>query len=115
MLISEKTSLISKFCFDLAKKCCYFLSMALTSSSTLSDALAQYNDNLSWDGDATKATNALEAIRWLLINRAQATSRNGRTINFAALEIEKKKLESYVNEFGTNANRTSFTRGRMCL
>lgn len=89
--------------------------MALTSTSTLSDALAQYNDNLSWDGDATKATAALEAIRWLFVNRPQGTSRNGRTVNYAALETEKQKLEGYLNEFGANANRAGFTRGQMWL
>ena len=89
--------------------------MALTSTSTLSDALAQYNDNLSWDGDATKATAALEAIRWLLINRPQGTSRNGRTVNYAALEVEKAELEDYVNEFGANANRVGFTRAKMWM
>jgi hypothetical protein len=87
--------------------------MALTSASTYADAVAQYNDNLSWEGDATKAAAALEAIRWLLINRPTATSRTGRSINYASLEGEKKRLEEFVAVASTSVNRATFTRGRM--
>lgn len=90
--------------------------MSLTSTSTLANALAQYNNNLSWEGDATKAAAALEAVRWLLVNRAQNISTEGRTINYASLEKEKEKLEAFVSISSTTtaAKRSSFTRGR-CL
>ena len=87
--------------------------MALTSTSTLTDALAQYNDNLSWDGDITKATLALAAIRWLLINRPKIIATNDRSVNFEILFAEQAKLEQYVSKFGTGVNRSSFVRGRM--
>ena len=87
-------------------------SMSLTSSSTLDDALAQYNDNLDWEGDITKARNALSAIRWLLANRPKIVAANDRTFNFDSLEQEKKMLESFVTNFSSTVNRCSFVRGR---
>lgn len=71
--------------------------MALTSASTISDALAQYNDNLSWEGNATKAAAALEALRWLRINRPQAGSREGVSLNYAEISEEIARLERFVN------------------
>jgi len=87
--------------------------MTLSSTSTLDDALAQYNDNLDWDGDATKAANALAAIRWLLINRPKVVVSTERTINFEQLAQEKAKLEEFLSHASTNVNRASFVRGRM--
>ena len=89
--------------------------MALTSSSTLSDALDQYNDNLNWQGDATKAADALEAVRWLLVNRPSANSLRGRSINYESLTQEKVKLEGYIEKFGSAsaARRSTFTKGSM--
>ncbi len=89
--------------------------MALSSSSTLSDALAQYNDNLSWEGDITAATLYLEAIRWLLVNRPQTSSIQGRSLSYSALELEKIKVADFVNKFGVNVKRASFVRGKMRL
>jgi len=86
--------------------------MALSSSSTLADALAQYNDNLSWQGNTAKAALALEAIRWLLVNRARVISDGNTRLDFSELAEEKRKLEEYVASSGTS-NRVSFTRGRM--
>jgi len=90
-------------------------SMSLTSSSTLATALAQYNDNLSWDGSPAKAVLALEAVRWLLINRAESISGENESINYASIDSEKGKLESYIAAAGTTSRstKTSFTRGRM--
>lgn len=89
--------------------------MALDSSSTLDDALAQYNDNLSWEGDITAATDALAAIRWIFLNRPQIIATNNRSINFESLASEKRKLESFVSVSGANVSRSSFTRGRMLM
>lgn len=89
--------------------------MSLTSSSTLDDALAQYNDNLSWDGDITKAAAALEAVRWILVNRPKIIAAGERNISFESLIAEQKKLESYISVAGANVNRCSFTRGHMLL
>ena len=87
--------------------------MALDSTSTLEDALADYNDNLSWEGDITKATAALAAIRWIFLNRPQIIATNNRSINFESLGAEKRRLEDFVAVSGSNVNRSSFTRGRM--
>ena len=70
--------------------------MALTSASTIDDALAQYNNNLSWEGDAAKAAAALEAVRFILVNRPNVIATNSRSINFESLAAEKIKLESSV-------------------
>jgi len=87
--------------------------MSLDSTSTLDDALAQYNDNLSWDGNITKATAALAAIRWILVNRPKIIATNDRNIGFELLAAEQGKLEKFVGSFSSNVNRASFVRGRM--
>jgi len=87
--------------------------MALTSSSTVADALGQYNNNLSWEGDITAATAALAAVRWLLANRPKVIATNDRNIDFESLAAEKKTLEQFVSKFSTSVNRASFTRGHM--
>lgn len=89
--------------------------MALTSSSTLTDALAQYDDNLSWEGDAVKAVLFLAAIRWLLVHRPQTNSIQGRSIGYNALETQKAEVAAYVAKHGANVNRASFVRGRALL
>ena len=66
--------------------------MALTSSSTQANALAQYNNNLDWEGDITKATDALEAVRWLLVNRPATLSKNDRTVNYDFSELNELTL-----------------------
>lgn len=87
--------------------------MSLSSSSTVADALAQYNDNLSWEGDITAATAALAAVRWLLANRPKIIATNDRNINFDSLAAEKDRLEKFVSKFGSSVNRSGFVRGRM--
>lgn len=89
--------------------------MALTSLSTLDDALGQYNDNLAWDGNITKAQNALEAVRWILANRPRIIATNNRTVNFDSFSDEKKLLEAFINSTSTavTAARCSFVRGKM--
>jgi len=87
--------------------------MSLDSTSTLDDALAQYNDNLSWDGDITKAAAALAAIRWLLINRPKIIATNDRSVNFELLAAEQIKLEKFVSSSSTIVDRASFVAGRM--
>ncbi|HUX16780.1 MAG TPA: hypothetical protein VMW52_09935 [Phycisphaerae bacterium] len=84
--------------------------MSLSSASTLTDALGQYNDNLSWENDPTKAAAALEAIRWLLANRPASTASAGVSINYSNLADEKKLLEAYLAGAGST-RRTSFVRG----
>lgn len=89
--------------------------MALTSASTIETALAQYNDNLSWEGSPDKAAAALEALRFLLANRPQDVSAGSVTTRWADFQAEKERLEQYVGQVGTAARaaRSGFTRGRM--
>ena len=87
--------------------------MSLTSASTIEDAINQYNDNLSWEGDVTKATNALEAVRYILANRPKIIASAERNISFDSMAAEKVKLEVFVGRSGSNVNRSKFTRGRM--
>jgi len=88
--------------------------MALTSASTISDAIDQYSDNLSWEGSPTKAVLALEAVRFLLVRRSQSGGISARNWTFESLAAEKEKLERYVSATGTtsNAARSRFTKGR---
>ncbi len=62
--------------------------MSLTSSSTRADAIAQYNDNLNWEGSAAKAVLALEAVRFLLINRPQSLSESNRSLSYEIQDDE---------------------------
>ena len=87
--------------------------MSLTSASTIADALGQYNNNLSWEGDITRATNALEAVRYILANRPKMIASGESNVNYDSLVSEKEKLEAFVSRFGSSVNRSRFTRGRM--
>ena len=90
--------------------------MALTSSSTYADAVAQYNDNLLWDGDVTKAKAALESVRWIIINRHKITKTDHREVEFEinAMMDEKKRIETYLDGADTTSRpRSSFVRGVM--
>ena len=91
--------------------------MTITSTSTIDQVIAQFNDNLVWEGSPFKAVLALEAVRWLLVNRAQATNVRGRSWNWTQLETMEGKLASYVdaNSTTSKANRATFTRGKMLL
>lgn len=86
--------------------------MSLTSSSTLADALAQWNDNLSWEGNSLKISLAIEAARWLLVNRGRNLATMGRSINYDDIAAQLKRLEAHGDAVRTS-NRSTFTRGRM--
>ncbi len=87
--------------------------MALTSASTLKDALDQYKNNLLWEGDVTKASSALEAVRYILACRPQTLGEGDTRVDFESLAVEKAKLETFVGVASSTAQRTTFTRGRM--
>jgi len=71
------------------------MAVALTSSSTIADAYAQWQDNLVWEGDTTKAQNALEAVRFLLACRPkQIASETGVNINFESLQAIEQQLSN---------------------
>jgi hypothetical protein len=76
--------------------------------TTPAGALAQYNANLSWQSSEASATAALEAVRFLLLNRAQVQADMGSSLNYASLESEKAALEKFL---GATAPR-AFGRSR---
>jgi len=91
--------------------------VSLTSASSYDDAIDQYLDNLSWEGDVTKALAALEAIRFLQLRRPLASSAaDGRSMDYESLEAQRKSLESYLAAHDTtNQPSTSFVRARPIL
>ena len=89
--------------------------MALTSASTRQDAIDQYNDNLSWEGSPSRAVLALEALRYLKVNRPTQISRDQvSSFSYANIDEEIAKLETYVSRQGSAVSnkRVSFTKGR---
>jgi len=87
--------------------------MSLTSSSKLSDAKDQYNDNLLWEGDSTKARNCLEAIRFIIANRPSRMASDIESMDFESLKDQAQKIEGYLGIATTTIQRTSFVQGRM--
>ena len=85
--------------------------LALTSSSTAAEAKAQLFNNLVWEGSPTKAADALEAIRYLLIAEPDAFSKGDRSYKRADLLQMLPELESYVRLNQTQSARCTFTRG----
>ena len=92
--------------------------MALTSTSTLQNALDQFADNLSWEGSSAKAVLYLEAIRWIMVRRAFDTkTADGKSVSYSEswYEKEAERVQPYVKIASSTSNRTSFTRGRMLM
>lgn len=87
--------------------------MALDSSSKRQDAIDQYNDNLSWEGNPAKATLALEAVRFLEVNRPTQFTKDQGSFTYAELQQTKAKLEAFVSRSGSAVKRVLFTRGRL--
>ena len=89
--------------------------MSLSSSSTMQDAKDQYNDNLLWEGDTTKASNCLEAIRYILANRPIRVASDTESMDYESLKDQAKNIKDYLGSATTTINKTSFTQGRMLL
>ena len=66
--------------------------------ASIANALAQYNSNLGWGSppSISSAQAALQAVQYLLVNRATRTDDRGQSINYASLESEKKALENFL-------------------
>jgi len=88
--------------------------MALTSSSTLTDALSQYKDNLAWWESETKAANLLEAVLYLLACRPEQLATASQQVTHSSLAALQGKLEAKVLNTASGAQRANFVRGR-CL
>lgn len=89
--------------------------MSLSSSSRLADAISQYNDNLLWEGDTTKAQNALAAIRFILANRPLRIAEESQSMDYESLKGQAKDIEAYLNISTATIEKTSFTQGRMLI
>jgi len=89
--------------------------MALTSASTLTDALNQYKDNLVWWGSAAAAANLLAAVLYLLACKPETIAAADQNVNFASLESLRVRLEKEVVNLSSAANRVSFTSGKMLM
>jgi len=89
--------------------------MSLSSSSSMQDAKDQYNDNLLWEGDTTKASNCLEAIRYILANRPIRVASDTESMDYESLKDQVQQIKDYLGSATTTINKTSFTRGRMLL
>ena len=79
--------------------------MAITD---IPSALAQYTANLGWQSNQGSAELALEAVRYLLVNRMRRVGDQGAHFDYESLESEKKALEAFT---GATMNR-SFGRSR---
>ena len=86
--------------------------MALTSASTLTNALNQYKDNLAYWESAAKASNLLEAVLYLLACKPQTLAAADQTVTFASLEALRTRLEPIVTATATTRTRCSFVKGR---
>lgn len=88
--------------------------MALTSTSTYADAIAQYKDNLSWEGDVTKARAFREAIRFLMLERPTRSSHSdGSGLDRESLQGQFSAVDAYLSAVDTTSRpRASFVQGR---
>lgn len=88
--------------------------MALTSSSTYDDAVAQANDNLVWEGSPTAARAFVEAVRWLRLNRASRSMQSNTQLDFEQLDTSERRASAYLESVDSTATarRTSFARAR---
>jgi hypothetical protein len=92
---------------------CFYINgvmMALTSASTLQNALDQYNNNLIWEGDPTAARNQLEAIRWLMANRPVMSQSEQIRVDWGSLATAERELSDYVRRVSSSSRRAGFTR-----
>jgi hypothetical protein len=85
--------------------------MSLSSSSTLDDAVGQYLDNLSWEGDIAKARLFLAAIRAIRGLRGQGITSNNRTVNYASLDPDFLRVQAFVQSVDGMSVEAKFTRG----
>lgn len=85
--------------------------MALTSSSTETDALAQLNNNLRYWESAAAAKDRLEALLWLQGNRPRLSADAQTQIQFLDLKAEIAEVRRLVDT-DSSSSQARFTRGR---
>lgn len=66
------------------------------STEDIDTYLSQYNANLDWETSTTKANAALQALRWILVNRPQTLGSSTRNLNYASLENEMNSIVTFL-------------------
>lgn len=79
--------------------------MAITD---IASALAQYTASLPWQKSVSAAQYALDAVRFLMVNRVQHLGDSQTTMSYETLKSEKEALEKFL---GVTTPR-SFGRSR---
>lgn len=75
--------------------------------TSISDALAQYAASLPWQASRASAESALDAIRYLLVNRVQNLNDAQTGMSYQSLESEKAVLERFLGATTPRANGRS--------
>lgn len=86
--------------------------MALSSSSTVSDALDQMADNLRWRGDSSKCVLFLEAIEFLIIKQPASMAFANRSLTQRDLKDMREEVSTHLDAIGGSSRRTSFVQAR---
>ena len=80
--------------------------------ATVAAAIAQLNENLLWEGSTAKALLALEAVRYLKVNRPVESKDGQFWMTFEALGAMEKELKAFLDARGAGASQSKFTRAR---
>ena len=64
--------------------------------ASIDAALAQYTASLPWQTSTASAQSALDAVRYLLINRVQHLTDTQTGLSYESLESEKAALEKFL-------------------
>lgn len=87
---------------------------ALTSSSTLANAIAQWKNNSSYrrNNSAAEAEAFREACDWLITLRPSRARHGGQTFNFdvETLERQKAEAERFISANSANGSTSSSRR-----
>lgn len=75
--------------------------------TSVTEALAQYAAALPWQASRTAAESALDAVRYLLVHRAQTLSDAQTTFSYQSLESEKASLEKFLGATAPRAHGRS--------
>jgi hypothetical protein len=86
--------------------------MALAS---IEAALDQYNANIPWSASQAAATLALQALQYLMVNRAQKQGSRGSELNYESLASEKAAIEKFLGSTTPRAfGRSRRNAARFC-
>ena len=82
---------------------------------SIQDALTQYAAALPWQSSRANAQSALDAVRYLLVNRVQHLGDSQTQMSYQTLESEKKAIEKFLGVTAPRAfGRSRCTRASFC-